>query len=393
MDTTILEPERLPRTVFLGGTGTGKSSLINALLDRQQCEVARLGQIHTTQEASEHKLKWSEDKPSVHIIDLPGLQAAERFDEMDTQRAFALLKEQLSQADVGVMVIAYPTRQLDFECTLIEQLQQELQSDFLRSLQARREERKFPLLVVANQIDKADPIEEWDPENLTLDSPSTTKEQNIAEWLQHLKTTLPEQPLIDMQILPCCAGETIDGETAVEDRYGLEALNTAIEAALPATKRLTWTVYSRMYEDVQARAQKVIWAAAAAAAAAAAIPIPLSDAALIAPIQISMVLSLASLYGVKLSWSRAVGLLTPALGVIGGRWLAGSLLKFIPGAGSVVAAGVAGVLTLAFGQTYNYFFLRGEFNPDAEDLKSKLREFYTEVKRFRGRFEGEKESA
>ena len=95
------------------------------------------------------------------------------------------------------------------------------------------------------------------------------------------------------------------------------------------------------------KARTIIATAAAAAAGAGAVPIPLSDAAVIVPVQVTMIASLAALYGLK---DEAIKQSTlPFVAKIAGVFLAASLLKMIPGLGSVVNAAVASTLTGAMG--------------------------------------------
>jgi len=101
-------------------------------------------------------------------------------------------------------------------------------------------------------------------------------------------------------------------------------------------------------EAKKAQAQVIIHRAALAAAAAGAIPIPFSDAALITPIQLRMVVKLAFLYGFQPKSMMAA--VPPLLARMAGVQMASSLSKFIPGFGSVIQASVAAALTEAVGQ-------------------------------------------
>ncbi len=91
-------------------------------------------------------------------------------------------------------------------------------------------------------------------------------------------------------------------------------------------------------------------------------PVPLSDALLIAPLQVVMVSAVAHLGGQPWDRKAAVEWLG-SMGVVGGagfgfRWAAQQLVKFIPGAGSIVSASVAGAGTVALGQSAIAYFLR-----------------------------------
>ncbi len=92
-------------------------------------------------------------------------------------------------------------------------------------------------------------------------------------------------------------------------------------------------------------------------------PVPFADVFLLLPLQGAMVTGIAYLSGRPWSrraaseWLASVGL-TGGAG-IGLRWGARQLVKFIPGAGSLVGAGVAGAGTLAIGRSAMAYFIDG----------------------------------
>ncbi len=93
-----------------------------------------------------------------------------------------------------------------------------------------------------------------------------------------------------------------------------------------------------------------------AAAAAAAIPIPFSSAAILVPVQLSMMARIAHLHGLGLDRSALLAIASTSVATSAGRAAAAGLLKFVPGAGSVVGGvinvSVATSFTLAMGQSW-----------------------------------------
>jgi uncharacterized protein (DUF697 family)/ethanolamine utilization protein EutP (predicted NTPase) len=105
------------------------------------------------------------------------------------------------------------------------------------------------------------------------------------------------------------------------------------------------------------RAQAVIHAAAALAAAAGGLnPLPLSDAALITPIQYGMIAGLAVVYGLPAEGVKAGA--APLVAQVAGVMAAGGLSKLIPGLGGVIQAGVASALTEVLGQLVDGWMVR-----------------------------------
>ena len=129
---------------------------------------------------------------------------------------------------------------------------------------------------------------------------------------------------------------------------------------------LSYEILPTAYQDAFISAQKVslkkkkekceniIHTAALAAAGVGAIPIPISDAALITPIQVSMIVSMGMIMGISKETAKSIFL--PVIAKTVGILTASSLSKLIPGLGSAIQAGVAAALTEAVGWiSLNYF--------------------------------------
>lgn len=93
----------------------------------------------------------------------------------------------------------------------------------------------------------------------------------------------------------------------------------------------------------------IIAAIAAASLAGGANPIPMSDSVIIAPIQITLAVTLSKIYGFNDLGNSVMSLLkTQVISLIGKQVVAG-ITKFIPVLGQVINAGVAGALTGGLG--------------------------------------------
>lgn len=110
--------------------------------------------------------------------------------------------------------------------------------------------------------------------------------------------------------------------------------------------------------EQNAKCHAIIHGASAAAAGVGAglAQIPLSDNAVITPIQIGMIISLGAVLDIQLSNSAATSILaTVATGVIG-RGVAQVLVGWIPGLGNTINASTAAAVTEAVGwSTVKYF--------------------------------------
>lgn len=128
------------------------------------------------------------------------------------------------------------------------------------------------------------------------------------------------------------------------------------------------------------KAQRIIAGSAATSFAQGMMPIPFSDAALLVPTQIGMIAAITAVYGLSIDKSMISAIVSSIAGTSGatvaGKTLVTNLLKFIPGAGSVVggaiSGGTAAALTTALGQAYIVvmeMISKGEIKES--DLKSK----------------------
>ncbi|WP_448640755.1 GTPase family protein [Geodermatophilus sp. URMC 63] len=140
--------------------------------------------------------------------------------------------------------------------------------------------------------------------------------------------------------------------------HGLQELLDATFLIVPEAARAALTASQQIdLERKRTFARTVILGAAATAGAVAATPIPLADAAAIVPIQSGMIAGISAIYGLPVSMGTIGSLAATAFLAQGVSAVAKSavrtLLKFVPGVNIAVAtvqAGVAAAFTTAVGQ-------------------------------------------
>lgn len=163
-------------------------------------------------------------------------------------------------------------------------------------------------------------------------------------------------------------------------------LPDAYKDAFMEAQRIDREAKIRAVRGKEGKAKAIIATATTAAGGAGAVPIPLSDAAVIIPIQVTMIASLAALYGLREEAVKQSAL--PFVARLAGVFLATTLLKLIPGLGSAINATVAATLTGAMGLYVKNNFeacaiarIEGQPAPELGFDVELFKKFYAEYKK------------
>jgi len=173
-----LEPLRI---CFVGQTGSGKSSIINALVDAM---VAEVNPLPSTSATTVHRCRI-DGMEMVHLVDLPGLDGTEKTTKN-------LLKE-VTSCDLIIWVLKanQPARSLDSD------FKQQLDDFYLST--ARRSQKRPVIIAVLNQVDRLPPVKEWHPP-YDLENPKTPKAKTINAALAYNRDLLGFNELIPLAV-------------------------------------------------------------------------------------------------------------------------------------------------------------------------------------------------
>ncbi|MHA7292464.1 GTPase family protein [Arthrobacter sp. HLT1-21] len=305
----------------VGGTGVGKSSLVNAVFGR---DLARVGKGLPVTRGVHY---FHDD--SLGIWDLEGFEIGSRDAPADILRNH-LKTISKRPAIEQVSVVWY--------CVL-SQLPRLTSPDI--DMIKEMDAAGLPVVLVLTKVD-------WIKNPVTGKRSAPKDVEEFRDWLEDpvdengARITIP----IERVILTSASGRHGKGMG-----HGLGELVTETLTLSPESEKDAFRIAQRLNLPWKREmARPIISAAASAAAATAAIPVPVADAAILAPIQLTMLGRIAAIYDLELTTMLSMGALAQLGAQITGQALARSFLKLIPGAGSVVSASVAFALTAAIGE-------------------------------------------
>lgn len=326
----------IPVIWLLGKAQSGKTSIIKALTGSSRAEIGQ-GFRACTRQSAVFDFP-DEDTAFVRFLDTRGLGEID-YDPTDD--------------------IAWCQSQAHLLIVVIKAMDHELDGVLSATLAIRATQPKWPLLVVQTCLHEGYPSKGGDhlqPYPFSGDQFRSTCPSDLARSLsvqrQHFKELNAEFVAVDFT-------QEEDGYLPVH--YGLEALWSAIELALPIGLQhilLQNRLYSEQLNDVYAQhAYPHVMGYAISAGLLAMTPIPVASTPLIISIQGKMFHSIASIYGLPLT-RRSIYEVASAVG-IGGMSIGfgvRELTKIIPGWGTLVSGLSTATITYALGMTLCYYY-------------------------------------
>lgn len=297
-----------PNILVLGGSGVGKSTLVNLVLKR---EVAIPG---SGKPETKGIITYPNDVITIH--DSEGYESGEEKQAYYKKLIGDFIEKKSLKAEDSIHLAWYcisaPSARVN-----------DVDIETVKLMQSKR----LAVAVILTQVD------------------ATTEEA-----CEQLKAVLREN-LSNVEIFESSIDEKIPLEK------GLNELNAWSLEKLPEQCRNAFICAS--HRDLEAKleeSKKAVNVATAAAAGIGASPIPFSDAPLLVAAQQAMLVRLAYIWDLDLKEVIASSLIDSIMSTVG-KSLAGTILKFIPGlniVGMVVNAAVAAALTYALGTTFSY---------------------------------------
>ena len=308
----------------VGKTGSGKSTLINSVFGKEFAKAA-VGEPVTTEFC-----RYTTPDSPLAIYDSPGFDMSENRPAKVREGLIGLIKTGIEKRDMdqAIHCIWYC---INTAANRVEPAELEWLTEFTEE----NSKYNVPVIVILTQ---------------------SQDEEKAAE----LKRLIDSKNLKVKKVIPVLARDYVLRGQVIVSSYGLDELVAVMGAVLPDDLQKTWQhVQKAALQEKVKFAQGIIATNAAAAAAAGAIPIPFSDAAVLVPIQTTMIAEITAVFGIGVSKGFISAFISATIGAstatVLGRAAVRSVLKLIPvvnvAAGAVNAA-VASSLTVALGNAY-----------------------------------------
>ncbi|MBQ8083661.1 MAG: DUF697 domain-containing protein, partial [Clostridia bacterium] len=204
---------------------------------------------------------------------------------------------------------------------------------------------------------------------------------------QALRQLVLDEKLDVLQVVPVLAKDYEIDEDYIAKAYGLDVLIQVMAEALPDELLSTLLNVQRASLDLKRYyARTAVAAATSAAFGEGFMPVPFADSALLIPTQIAMIGSITAIFGLEVNKSIMVTFASAMLGTSGatlaGKAISSSLMKLIPGAGTVLGGTISGstaaVITTTLGEAYILLMEMlwlGEFNATDFDSAAGRQQF------------------
>lgn len=144
-------------------------------------------------------------------------------------------------------------------------------------------------------------------------------------------------------------------------------------------------------KDKSSIANRWILAAGASSAAIGASPVPGSDFIPLTGIQVGLIIKLSTLYEKPISKENAKEIILATIVGNVGKTVFRQIVKFVPGAGSIIGASVAAATTVALGYAIKYMH-ENNIELDVEQLKSIYETFLANEKKKNQKYDGDDEN-
>lgn len=362
----IIKESRPPVIFLIGRSGHGKSSLLNALANRQ---VAEVGDIKpTTPESIPYEINFNDRYAIWSVIDTRGIFETTKPDGALAEDATEILKKDILKykPDIILHVIsASEIRNLSNDMKVFRDIKSKLKKET---------EIHVPTIIAMNKVDTLGNPRDWPPEEngkkaalikealdyMTMDVLNVNSFQKID-----LNIGIKGYEIYNdeyMGIIPVCS---LEG-----DLWNIEALSEFVGNQLPDEALIDFYQAQERKDQLKKLSTSIIKRFATIAGTIGASPVPISDILVLTPMQLLMIAIIGGLSCREFNKETAYEFLAAAginIGAaFGFRTAAHQLIKLIPIAGWIGSGAIAASGTYAIGKSAEAYFFSGEMRKPEE---------------------------
>lgn len=356
----LIEESRPPVIFLVGRSGHGKSSLLNALANRQ---VAEVGDIKPTTPASVvHEINFNDRYATWSVIDTRGIFETTKPNGALGEDATEILKKDILKykPDIILHVIsASEIRNLSNDLKVFKEITNTLE---------RETGVRVPTVVALNKIDTLGNPRDWPPvENSkksilikeSLDymvreviGANSYNKIDLNQGIKGYKIYNNEY----MGVVPICS--------LLGDYWNITTLSNFIGNQLPDEALIDFFQAQQRRDQLRRLSTSIISKFSTIAGTIGASPVPIADILILTPLQLLMIAIIGGLSCREFNketaheYLAAVGInLGAAFGL---RTAAHQLVKLIPIAGWIGSGAIAASGTYAIGKSAEAYFFSGE---------------------------------
>lgn len=353
---------RAPRFAIIGRRGAGKSTLVNAIFEK---EVAEVGSVKSKTGIG----KWfdyKDDNGTMSILDTRGLGEGSTPDEkVEKGSAEEEVLAAIDQKCPDALLFLCKAKEID------ARIEEDIKS--LTTIQTSVQNKHNydpPIVGIITQVDELDP-----PDVIEPPYNDSAKQQNIKSSKDHLTQKFEEFDNM-AKIIPTSAYLRFEnGEVVYDRRWNIDKLIEYLIEHLPNSAQLELAKISQIKSVQKKMARLLIGSSATLAGGVGMQPIPVADLPIITGIQVSMIIGIGYISGREMNKETAKEFMA-SMGLNVGsaflfRELGRALVKLIPVGGNAISGAVAGAATWGIGEAAIAYFIDKKSADTAKEILEK----------------------
>lgn len=343
---------RAPCLYLLGPSGVGKSSLINALANK---EVAEVGDSRATTEYAEvYDIAFPGRYSEWKVIDSRGLFESVSPDGEVPMDTVALAKKDIQKYEPDIIIHVTTPDSIRAGANMIRSIE-ELRDDLGDSFP--------PILTCLNKVDTHAGPTIWPPDEVPSLAETISENLKFVAEVQDVSRHSPfevGEPLSGLKfdskdnvgVVPTCL--------KTNSHWNVDQISWVIGEHLPKSAQVQYFQAQKRDDLMRKLARRLTNRYSAMASGVGAAPTPVADVLPLLALQLTLVGAIGTLSCREFTWETVKEYMTAASGTtftgLAARGLARSLTQLIPGAGAAVSGGVAGATTYTIGRSAEVFF-------------------------------------